>query len=178
MLKIFSFFKKSSEPQETTKAKPGFFKRLGRDAKSWTGFDDAVGFAKDIRIPGKKYFNEQKQLYADNIAQEETFQNLPFDEVLRRWNIHSNKDEADVIKRKRWEICLGIFLLVFGSYALSSQFGADLSYLVFIMNASATISIIILGLVLILSAYWRISVLEHRKFLPFIQWLRSFGSFG
>lgn len=177
MPNILSFLKKSSETQDTKKSKPGFFRRLGRDVKSWTGIDDAVGFAKDIRIPGKKYFNEQKQLYADNIAQEETFQNLPFDEVLRRWDIHSDNDEAHVIKRKRWEICLGIFLLVFGSYALSSQFGAGLSYLVLFMNASATISIIILGLVLILSAYWRISVLEHRKFLPFVKWLRNFGSF-
>lgn len=175
---------KSSQPSPTggnstkDEGKPSRLRRLAESAAAWTGGAHGWNFLKDIRLPGSKFFRQQRELYEDNVAREEEFQRMEFERVLSAWGIYNDADAVAVVKSKRREFYLGLVIAALGVWGFASQFSSGIANFVRMMNSLFTLSMVLLGVVMAMTSWWRIRVLEERKFVPFLKWLRSGFRFG
>ena len=113
--------------------------------------------------------------YRENVAREQMFMSLPFEEVLKGWGIASKEEEKRVLLAKYREIWLGLLLALFGVTAgwLQLRWQA-LSCL----SAFAAFSVSLLGLVLSITSYWRFDCLQKRRFLPLKRWCLCWERLG
>lgn len=166
-----------NESNQSVQQKPGFFSRLGNRFKKTSGIEPGIDALKTINLPGKGYIEEKKNLLRSNLERVEEFEKMSFDKVLYEWGVTNEEDKKALLKRKKYEIFLGLFLFILGFGTWCFQFGNGSSILIQGMVSLSCLSFMALGVIYTLSAYWRIRCVEENKFLPFVKWITTFGNF-
>lgn len=161
--------------KEDITAKAPWYDRFYDQILTITGLRVAIDFIKTLGSP-QKAFQEQKQLLARNLQDEDALCKAEFKAVLNRWGIYDEETLTRVLWLKRVEMWCGVALIVLGLGLLAGQVFFPTQGTLGYLQGMAVLSVAFLGAILALTAYWRIQVFRRGKFVPFLHWFNSLFS--
>ena len=160
-------------------------KFFGKILLFWSGGKAGIDLYKDIRPRNgirdgiKTAFAEKHDLMASNRLDEEKVNCLDFDSVLLFWGINSEFALRAALRSKKIERVAGFLLFITAAAMYIYQMGIVNQHFYWrTLHGCASLSFVLLGLCLFLTAHWRIKMFQQRRFVPFLQWLKNRGRFA
>ena len=162
---------RGQQEADSREKKPGFVRRIGRHLGAVSGLQSTWERVSSIPGAWKGAVKSRRELLRSNLESEQEFRQMKFHEVLRAWGVNNPTQRAILLKSKKREYRVGIFLIVLGSFATALQL-FDSNWIIW-LGAFAGFSVFLLGLTLVLTSWWRMEVIRRERFLPFLDWLRG-----
>jgi hypothetical protein len=133
---------------------------------------DVANVATDLPLPTKKNLEEEKTRLRRNLERENSVLQSEFDDVLAEWGIRDEIALAGLVKSKRrMRLCGMAIAFIFLGYWAYEFFTMPKGLLWRSFDGLACLSFSLAGLLIWLTSSWRLHVIGHRKFVPFISWL-------
>ena len=140
------------------------------------GFGIGRDFAEDVKTYGMKQpgaLRQAKNVLRANLEKEEALRRGAFALTLQAWGLRADELPA-YICYKTSEIRGGILLALVSLGAdMFQMFGRTQSHFVSILATTAILSMFCCGVLLALTAGWRVRVCRNRSFVPFLVWLKG-----
>ncbi|MDR2819134.1 MAG: hypothetical protein LBB60_01180 [Desulfovibrio sp.] len=156
------------------------YKDTPRYFKEWTGWqsirDGYVSMRKLATNNGDGIIARHRKLMGDNLEQIDAAREMAFERLLAQWGIHNENDLQNAILAKRRFRLAGILVTAISAGAFIWQaFSTPQSVLLVGIHGFSLLSILACGIVIWGTSQWRLRVFKHRRFIPFLEWVKKFG---
>ncbi len=165
-----------------------FLHKAGRVLLRLTGLGTGITFVRctakaltqalpdaDSSQAGQGFWQRVQVLLHANLLHEAELANGSFASLLASWGLAEDDLPCAVQNLAREALC-GTVLFAVSLCAMAGALCLPMpTTLLRILAASASASMALAGLLLLLSSLWRRSVLQRRQFVPFVAWLSLAG---
>lgn len=159
-------------PKYGTAARQGLAKKIKSRLYFLSGISTSVELFKSLRYPWKGMISSRRELLKSNLEMKKEFEQMEFHRAMRTWGIWGERDAKVFVRAKKRELCTGAFLFLVGIVSAACQMWGTLMGS---LGLLACLSVALLGLLLMLTSWWRLRLIAARRFVPFLKWLRQGG---
>ncbi|MDR1855914.1 MAG: hypothetical protein LBR22_01955 [Desulfovibrio sp.] len=151
----------------------GLSRFLPDSVKAWTGWDDALAFARTL--PRGPDGEKRRELLERNLEEAGRMRSLPFRDVLAAWGVDTPEtlQAAAMGLRRRRLAGAALTLLLLADCCL--QLLLPQPAFLRTVHCVSAMCLAVAGAALWTTSAWRLQVFRHGRFVPYREWLLRLG---